>query len=87
MSKYVLYDDIEYKKELLIGQTNLFKRGVDWLFNRVDNASTIELTFCKDCCKCKEKGIDNCPSGYGYLYCKDKKSVVDPYDYCSWGKK
>ena len=47
---------------------------------------TIDIVFCEKCRECVEKGAGvDCPSGYGYLYCRRKKSVVNETDYCSWG--
>lgn len=47
---------------------------------------SIDIVFCEDCRDCVEKGVGvDCPSGYGYLYCRRKKSVVNEDDYCSWG--
>lgn len=50
------------------------------------SAPSIDIVFCENCRDCVEKGVGvDCPSGYGYLYCRRKKSVVDESDYCSWG--
>ena len=49
---------------------------------------SIDIVFCEECRECVEKGTGiDCPSGYGYLYCTRKKSVVDEDDYCSWGER
>lgn len=49
---------------------------------------SIDIVFCEECRECVEKGVGvDCPSGYGYLYCTRKKSVVDEDDYCSWGER
>ena len=56
----------------------------------IDNAPTIDVVSvvrCDECKYCKEKGTSDCPSGYGYLYCTQKKSIVYEDDYCSWGEK
>ena len=53
----------------------------------IDDAPSIEIVFCKDCRECVEKGVGmDCPSGYGYLYCRRKKSIVNEDDHCSWGR-
>lgn len=52
----------------------------------IDSAPSIDIVFCENCRDCVEKGVGvDCPSGYEYLYCRRKKSVVDETDYCSWG--
>ena len=49
-----------------------------------DNAD--DMVLCAECRGCVERGVGaDCPSGYGYLYCRRKKSVVSEDDYCSWG--
>ena len=49
---------------------------------------SIDIVFCENCRECVEKGVGvDCPSGYGYLYCRRKKSVVNEDDYCSWGER
>ena len=54
----------------------------------ITDAPSIDLVFCEDCRDCVEKGAGvDCPSGYGYLYCRRKKSVVNEDDYCSWGER
>ena len=46
------------------------------------------MVLCEECRDCVEKGAGaDCPSGYGYLYCTRKKSVVNEDDYCSWGER
>ncbi len=47
----------------------------------------VSVVRCDECKYCKEKGTSDCPSGYGYLYCTQKKSIVYEDDYCSWGEK
>lgn len=52
----------------------------------IEHAPSIDIVFCENCRECVEKGVgDDCPSGYGYLYCRRKKAVVDETDFCSWG--
>ena len=47
-----------------------------------------DMVLCEGCRDCVEKGTGaDCPSGYGYLYCRRKKSVVNEDDYCSWGSR
>ena len=53
----------------------------------IDIDDAVSVVRCDECKYCKEKGTSDCPSGYGYLYCTQKKSIVYEDDYCSWGKK
>lgn len=53
-----------------------------------DCMPSIDIVFCEDCRDCVETGTGvDCPSGYGYLYCRRKKSAVNEDDYCSWGER
>lgn len=55
-------------------------------YDQTEDLEGVDIVFCEDCRECVEKGTGvDCPSGYGYLYCTRKKSVVDEDDYCSWG--
>ncbi len=50
-----------------------------------DNMPSIDIVRCEECRYCKEQGGHaNC---HGYLYCTQKKSLVNEDDYCSWGKR
>jgi hypothetical protein len=56
------------------------------MHDALDSAPSIDIVFCENCRECVEKGVGaDCPSGYGYLYCRRKKAVVDETDFCSWG--
>lgn len=65
--------------------TSEFLKGGD-ILNQIDREPSIDIVFCEECRDCVEKGTGaDCPSGYGYLYCRRKKSIVNEDDYCSWG--
>lgn len=73
MSRYINIDDLPTGR-------------VEW--DDIFDAPSIDIVFCEDCRDCVEKGVGtDCPSGYGYLYCTRKKSVVCEDDYCSWGSR
>ena len=57
------------------------------MFVTVNVQPTIEVVRCDECKYCKEKGTSDCPSGYGYLYCTQRKSIVYEDDYCAWGEE
>ena len=50
----------------------------------IAEAPHIDIVRCENCRDCKEISMD-CPSGYGYLYCKQRCSVVNEDDFCAWG--
>ena len=81
MSRYIDIDDISLRKTVAVGGMS-----AKALWRRIQEAPSIDIVFCEDCRECVEKGVGaDCPSGYGYLYCTRKKSVVNEDDYCSWG--
>ena len=49
--RYVKYDDIDYKGEALVGQTNLFKRGAQFVLDRANKAESIDIVRCRECAK------------------------------------
>jgi len=53
----------------------------------IETIDAVSVVRCDECKYCKEKGTSDCPNGYGYLYCTQKKSIVYEDDYCSWGEK
>ena len=74
--------------EWLLGVAELSNGTVD--VDDIYNAPSIDavsVVRCDECKYCKEKGTSDCPSGYGYLYCTQKKSIVYEDDYCAWGEK
>ena len=87
MSRYIDVDDVIKA----IAQTDDYDDGMcfevkNHIEVEVRLLPTIDIVFCADCRECVEKGVGvDCPSGYGYLYCRRKKSVVNEDDYCSWG--
>lgn len=85
MSRYIDTEWLENNaKEYSLG----YYEEDEWAtpISLLENAPSIEIVFCEKCRDCVEKGVGaDCPSGYGYLYCRRKKSVVDETDYCSWG--
>ena len=86
MSRWIDYEAIDYRNDKLHDKSSDFLDGVIYMAQRIEEAPTIDIVFCENCRECVEKGVGvDCPSGYGYLYCRRKKSVVDETDYCSWG--
>ena len=85
MSRYVDTEWLENNaKEYSLGYYEEDERATP--ISLLETAPSIDIVFCEKCRECVEKGVGaDCPSGYGYLYCKRKKSVVDETDYCSWG--
>ena len=85
MSRYI---DAEWLLNFFEPYPNDYQTPLGSLRACVDDAPSIDIVFCEDCRECVEKGVGvDCPSGYGYLYCRRKKSVVNEGDYCSWGER
>jgi len=84
MSRYIDADALEYDTEW----SEYHDGFTAYSQMAIDTAPSIDIVFCEDCRDCVEKGTGaDCPSGYGYLYCTRKKSVVNEDDYCSWGER
>ena len=82
MSKWVDYDAIDYRGDGLVGQTNLFKRGVQWMLDRVNDAPSIDIVRCKECRWGKpysDKQLECDALGLGGLKFPD--------DFCSYGER
>ena len=74
------YDEIHGNRHFVL--------GIESVMDYIEEAPSIDIVFCEECRDYVEKGTGaDCPSGYGYLYCRRKKSVVDEDDYCSWGER
>ena len=83
----IRYDDTKRVSTVIIRNDGGYFGTVP---SEIDDAPTIDavsVVRCDECKYCKEKGTSDCPSGYGYLYCTQKKSIVYEDDYCSWGEK
>ena len=82
MSKYI--DADAFKKRII--PHSIYDSDV--VREAIDLEPSIDIVFCEDCRDCVEKGVGvDCPSGYGYLYCRRKKSTVNEDDHCSWGER
>ena len=81
MSRYINYDELNYRGDKLIGQTNLFMNGVQFMIDRINEAPSIDIVRCKEC-KHWHKKDDLTYCGrvdYGYGY--------KPDDFCSYGER
>jgi hypothetical protein len=94
MSRYIdadaLHDTLKAKQMWVVRCGDKHNEGYtyDQVHFAIDDAPSIDIVFCENCRECVEKGVGtDCPSGYGYLYCRRKRSVVNEGDYCSWGER
>ena len=53
----------------------------------VKDYTSDDVIPCAECRYCEERGTGyDCPSGLGYMYCTQRRSMVDREDYCSWAE-
>lgn len=66
--------------------TLLSKGDIPYEYDTVEDDEYVKVVRCINCRHCVEHAYD-CPSGYGYLYCRQKNSMVYEDTYCAWGEE
>ena len=94
MSRYINTDELVryFENEIRLmendGASPFSLALANGVINDIERQPSIDIVFCAECRDCVEKGVGiDCPSGYGYLYCKQRCRVVNEDDYCSWGER
>jgi hypothetical protein len=87
MSDYIKRESIRNMYSCLDPNARVLVGQVLTDIDAIPTIDAVSVVRCDECKYCKEKGTSDCPSGYGYLYCTQKKSIVYEDDYCSWGEK
>ena len=80
MSKWIDYDNIDYRNDRLHDKSEEFLNGVIYMAQRIEEAPTIDIVRCKDC-KWYEK--EWCYCGLHNNADKD----IKPTDFCSYGER
>jgi len=84
MSKYISYDDLDYKNYKVIDKSQEFLDGVVYMAERIEEAPSIEIIFCKDCRW--HTSDDECTHPHW-----DISQMLYPkameYDFCSYGER
>lgn len=77
MSRYTDYDAIDYKNYNMIGESQEFMRGVVYMAERIEEAPSIDICFCKECVKHK---THRCHMAFDLIATEDN-------DFCSYGSR
>ena len=49
MSRYIDYDAIDYRNDKMHGKSSDFIDGVIYMAQRIEDAPSIDIVFCKEC--------------------------------------
>lgn len=88
MSRYINYDALDYKNWNMIGKSSDFIDGVVYMGQRIEEAPSIDIVFCKEC----RYFIDNLTeddTDEAYDACRWdwKRQMPRPDDFCSYGER
>ena len=82
MSKYINYDDLDYRNDMMHGKSSEFLDGVIYMAQRIEEAPSIDIVRCKECRWGKpysDKQLECDALGLGGLKFPD--------DFCSYGER
>ncbi len=83
MSRYIDYDALDYRNDMMHGKSSEFLDGVIFMAQRIEEAPSIDIVRCKDCKHChyeQEDDIYHCHKLFHRFYDADKH-------YCSYGER
>lgn len=49
MSRYINYDDLDYRNDMMHGKSSEFLDGVIYMAQRIEDALSIDIVRCKEC--------------------------------------
>ena len=88
MSRYIDYDAINYRHDKLHDKSDEFLNGVVYMAQRIEEAPSIDIVFCRDC---EYKRLyDEGDTKYYYCALEDRPNrqwSVDDTDFCSYGER
>lgn len=82
MSRYIDYDALDYRNDMMHGKSSEFLDGVIFMAQRIEEAPSIDIVRCKDCRHChyeQEGDIYHCGKLFHRFY--------DTEHYCSYGER
>lgn len=82
MSRYIDYDALDYRNDMLHDKSSEFLDGVIYMAQRIEEAPSIDIVRCKDCKHChyeQEDEIYHCYKLFHRFY--------DTDNYCSYGER
>lgn len=83
MSRYINYDDLDYRNDMMHGKSSEFLDGVIYMAQRIEEAPSIDIVRCKDC---KHFRFNECEM-WGEPAEGNNPTSEDGNDYCSWGER
>ena len=57
MSRYINYDDLDYRNDMMHGKSGEFLDGVIYMAQRIEEAPSIDIVWCKECVRRKKNGF------------------------------
>ena len=79
MSRYIDYDAIDYRNDKMHGKSSDFIDGVIYMAQRIEDAPSIDIVFCKEC---RYKDMELCA-----MYKLVVAGVRKADDFCSYGER
>ena len=73
MSRYIDYDAIDYRNDKLHDKTDEFLNGVIYMAQRIEEAPSIDICFCREC---RLGGTEDCPM-----------DEIDDEYFCNFGER
>lgn len=84
MSRYIDYDAIDYKSYQLNDKSEEFLKGVVYMAERIEEAPSIDIVFCKECVDFVYDEQYKC---YGCATDNGLMGEIKPDDFCSHGER
>lgn len=84
MSRYIKYDAIDYRNDKMHGKSSDFIDGVIYIAQRIEDAPSIDIVFCKEC-----KHNYNTAINHGKMQprCDFADWKLTENDFCSRGER
>lgn len=94
MSRYIDYDAIDYRNDKLHDKSDEFLNGVIYMAQRIEEAPSIDIIYCKECKHCSKDRIKWSVKDENGNWidtkcnlCRHTKLEVNLNDFCSYGVK
>lgn len=82
MSRYINYDDLDYRNDMMHGKSSEFLDGVIYMAQRIEEAPSIDIVRCKDCKHCDYEQEDDIYHCYMLLH-----RFYNADNFCSYGEQ
>ena len=82
MSRYIDYDAIDYRNDRLHDKSEEFLNGVIYMAQRIEEAPSIDICFCKECKKWSDSDLLET-----HNRCDRTLKLTKADDFCSYGER